>query len=70
MGEYFREWLNRATIDELEEILDEKKEDIQRAVRNSFWSTVDTLITMAKDIEKELRWRESTMEEIRRGKDK
>jgi len=70
MGEYFREWLNRATIDELEEILDEKKEDIQRAVRNSFWSTVDTLITMAKDIEKELRWRESTMEEIRHGRNK
>ncbi|AMW63716.1 hypothetical protein BUBS_201 [Bacillus phage Bubs] len=60
--EQARELINSATDEEIEEVLDETKEDIQRAVRNSFWSRIDGLVKKAKAMESELRWRESERE--------
>ncbi|AMW62577.1 hypothetical protein BI001_gp179 [Bacillus phage Zuko] len=60
--EQARELINSATDEEIEEVLDETKEDIQRAVRNSFWSDIDNLVRKAKAMEAELRWRKSERE--------
>ncbi|AMW61350.1 hypothetical protein NIGALANA_200 [Bacillus phage Nigalana] len=57
-----RELINNATDEEIEEVLDETKEDIQRAVRNSFWSRIDNLVRKAKAMESELRWRQNERE--------
>ncbi|ALA46651.1 hypothetical protein DIRTYBETTY_200 [Bacillus phage DirtyBetty] len=55
--EQARELINSATDEEIEEVLDETKEDIQRAVRNSFWSEVERLSRKARAMEYELRSR-------------
>ncbi|AOZ61819.1 hypothetical protein BJ4_196 [Bacillus phage BJ4] len=60
--EQARELINSATDEEIEEVLDETKEDIQRAVRNSFWSDVEQLIRKAKAMEYELRYRQNERE--------
>ncbi|AOZ62445.1 hypothetical protein SBP8a_195 [Bacillus phage SBP8a] len=60
--EQARELINSATDEEIEEVLDETKEDIQRAVRNSFWSDVERLIRKARAMEYELRYRQNERE--------
>ncbi|AHZ10774.1 hypothetical protein [Bacillus phage Megatron] len=57
-----RELINNATDEEIYDVLDETKDDICRAVRNSFWSDIDNLVRKAKAMEAELRWRESERE--------
>ncbi|AGI12158.1 hypothetical protein BCPG1_116 [Bacillus phage BCPG1] len=62
MVEWLQESLDNSSEQELYDTLEEVKDDIQRAVRNSFWSSVKTLVSTAQSIEQELRWRKSCHE--------
>ncbi|OTZ47859.1 hypothetical protein [Bacillus thuringiensis] len=62
MVEWLQESLNNSSEQELYDTLEEVKDDITRAVRNSFWSSVKTLVSTAQSIEQELRWRKACNE--------
>ncbi|ANH50747.1 hypothetical protein SALINJAH_190 [Bacillus phage SalinJah] len=57
MIEYSEFEIEGESTDKLYDTLEYVKDDIQRAVRNSFWTTVYKLIEFARDIEAEIRVR-------------